>query len=98
MSVKLCVLVCCSLALMACSQEQIESATRTAGAAYNESHRDSVIRNWQNRVADSEQCAQFKERMRAAGERYTSAANAAFVADMNKVKKAAQIANCLHEP
>jgi hypothetical protein len=84
--------------LIGCSQGQIDSSANPAAQKYNESHRDNVIRNWQNRISDGPECSQFKERMKVAGERHTSAASASFTSDLMKVKDAAKAANCVHAP
>jgi uncharacterized lipoprotein YajG len=86
------------LMLASCNQQQ---ATRTAiavGKSYNTSYRDDVIKNWQSKVSDTERCAQFKARFKAAGERYESAASGAFVEDMMSVWKDTQAAGCQYSP
>lgn len=87
-----------TLLLAACNQEQAASAYQQASKTFNESQRDSVIANWQRRVADTPQCASFKQRFKAAGARHDSAASALFQADMMKVWEATTAAGCAYSP
>lgn len=93
------------LLLSACNREQAQSASESVsgaaqvvGKTYLTSNRDNVIKNWQSKVADTDECAPFKARLKAAGERHESAASGAFVNDMTKVWNDAKGAGCQHRP
>jgi hypothetical protein len=80
--------------VVACSREQATAAANGVGKSYLESNRDSIIRNWQARVASTPQCAQFKDRFLAAGSRYDNAVNGMFVGDMLKIWDATKAGGC----
>ena len=82
------------LILAGCSREQTNAAASAVGNAYNRSHRDAVIANWQAKVASYPACAPLKERFRSVGERYDSAANAAFATDMMKIWEETKSRGC----
>lgn len=84
--------------LEACNQQQASSTAEAVGKAYNVSYLDNVIRNWQNKVADTDRCASYKARFEAAGSRYESAATGGFVNDMMKIWEEAKAANCQYFP
>lgn len=71
---------------------------QSIGASYNTSYRDNVIKNWQNRVADTAECASFKARFKAAGDRHESAASGAFVTDMQKIMNGVKASHCEYKP
>jgi len=87
-----------SLFAIGCSQEQVGVSAQSLGNAYNKSQRDSSIKNYQRKIADTERCQEFKDRFEATGIRYESAANAAFHLDMGKVWEAAKLAKCQYFP
>jgi hypothetical protein len=61
-----------ALMLVGCNKHQATTAANTAGKSYNTFYRDNAIKNWQSKVSDTERCAQFKARFKAAGERHES--------------------------
>lgn len=80
--------------LFGCSREQVASASANAAKSYNESYRDNVIKNWQARVSTAPACIEFKNRFQAAGSRYDSAANGAFMNDMTTIWDATKAVGC----
>lgn len=70
-----------------------------AGSAdsYQENYRDSVIRNWQSRVADTDRCKPFKERFLSTGKRHLTAASAVFHTDMMAVWESAKKNGCAQQ-
>ena len=86
------------LMLVGCNKQQATTTAIAIGKSYNTSYRDDVIKDWQSRVSDTERCAQFKARFKAAGERHESAASGVFVEDMKSVWKDTQAAECQYSP
>ncbi len=82
------------LVLAGCSREQTLEIGASLGKSYNVSYRDGVIKNWQAKVASAPACLGFKERFKAAGTRYDSAANGMFVQDMTTVWSDTKAAGC----
>lgn len=80
--------------MAACSREQTTAAGSAAAKSYHESNRDSIIKNWQAKVASTPVCAEFKERFRIVGSRYENAANASFSIEMSNVWEATKAAKC----
>lgn len=85
-------LVLCVLA--ACSREQTTAAGKSSAKSYLESNRDSIIKNWQAKVASTQSCAKFKEQFRTVGSRFNDAANASFSIEMSNVWEATKTAKC----
>jgi restriction system protein len=80
-------------------RQAAENSSRTAaeviGQRINESQRDNAIRNAQQRISDDARCAKFKDELLVVGRRHNAAAKASFFADLDKVKKAAEVAGCI---
>ena len=87
-------IVLCSVAISACSREDVLKTSTHAGASYNTSNRDAIIKNWQAKVFEKPECTQFLERFKAAGEKYDNAANGSFQTDMQKVWMDTKLAKC----
>jgi hypothetical protein len=87
-----------ALVLIGCDKQQAADAANAFGKDYNTSYRDNVIKNWKSKVSDTERCAPFKERFKAAGERHESAASGAFATDMMKIWEDAKAARCKYSP
>lgn len=69
-----------------------------AADSYQVSYRDSVIKNWQSRVSDSEACKPFKDRFMRAGKRHDNAANGAFHLDMMGIWEDVKKSGCAYKP
>ena len=82
------------LILAGCSRVQTIEIAASLGESYNTSYRDGVIKNWQARVASTPACIGFKDRFKAAGTRYDSAANGMFMQDMATVWSDTKAAGC----
>lgn len=88
------VVVICVLGLSACSPEDVNAVATTAGASYNASYKDNVVKNWQSKVVSTPRCQEFKVRFKSTGDRYRDAANGAFAMDMMKIWEEAKSAQC----
>ena len=82
------------LVATACSREDVLKTATAAGATYNTSNRDAIIKNWQAKVFEKPECTQFRERFKVAGEKYDSAANGPFQTDMLQVWADTKSAGC----
>lgn len=81
-------------ALSGCSRQDVRAIATSAGASYNASYKDNVVKNWQAKVAAGGRCQEFRNRFKAAGDRYNDAANGAFAMDMMKIWDSAKAAQC----
>jgi len=70
------------------------AAAKAVSKPYLQDNRDNIIKNWQSKVSAAPACAEFKNRFKAAGERYDNAANGAFMGDMSKIWEATKAAGC----
>lgn len=93
-SLKILLLSLLSIFAVGCSNEDLASAGKTLGEAYNTSNRENVIGNWKSRVDDRPECAGFKARFDRAGKRHQSAASGAFANDMMKIMGDVKAAGC----
>lgn len=87
-------IVGCLSALIACSRETNVALGKAVAASYHASYKDGVIKNWQSKIDGDVRCNEFKNRFKAAGDRYDDAANAAFVMDMMKIWDDAKNRKC----
>ena len=81
-------------ALSGCSRQDARAIATSAGASYNASYKDNVVRNWQAKVAAGGRCQEFRDRFKAAGDRYNDAANGSFAMDMMKIWESTKAAQC----
>jgi uncharacterized protein YceK len=86
--------VALTCALSGCSRQDAGAIATSAGASYNASYKDNVVRNWQAKVAAGGRCQEFRDRFKAAGDRYNDAANGSFAMDMMKIWESAKAAQC----